>query len=93
MKQLLIFGTILALCGCAAGGRDDVLVSKAALKACLAQHAQEVKACDGSLEAFQADLAVYQPMMASAVAAPPQIQMQPLPVSQQQSDFDSFAAR
>jgi outer membrane murein-binding lipoprotein Lpp len=92
MKRLLILGAVVALCGCAAQGRDEMMASKAALKACLAQHSQDVKACDSALMAFQADFAAYQPMMASAVSTPAQGVVQ-APVSPQQSNFESFAAR
>ncbi|HVH79800.1 MAG TPA: hypothetical protein VM782_10445 [Stellaceae bacterium] len=70
MKPFLILGALVALCGCASDTRNEVLASKAAFKACLVQHPQDVKACDGTLAAFQADLAVYQPMVASSVAVP-----------------------
>jgi len=92
MKQILVLGAVLALCGCAVQGRDERLASKSALKACLAQHAQDAKACDSVLVAFQADLAVYQPT-ASTVAIPAQAQTPAPQAVQQQNNFASFGAR
>ena len=93
MRRLLILGAVATLCGCAADGRNEMLVSKATLKACLAQHAQDVKACDAASIAFQADLASYQPMMARASGESPLTDMRAPLVEPQPSDFYSFAAR
>jgi hypothetical protein len=51
----------LAGCGVAAkvNARNDMEASKAAYKACLAQHPQDVGDCAGPGEAYQADLAAY----------------------------------
>jgi hypothetical protein len=98
MKLILISAAMLALCGCAAGvdARSDMLASKTAFKGCLAQHPDNVKACEGASAAFQADLAAYQ-------ALPRQVTMdvsagEPMPyndraVPPSQSGFTSFGAR
>lgn len=71
MRRLLIVGAVaVALSGCTLAARMDMAQSKAALKACLAQHPQDVQACAGAQAAYQADLAAYQamprPVMVSA---------------------------
>lgn len=64
MKRLVIVGAILVLTGCAGtetvDARNELQASKAALKACLAQHPQDVRMCNGASAAYQADLAAYQ---------------------------------
>lgn len=63
MRRFLIIGAAaLALSGCALAARMDMAESKAALKACLAQHPQDTNACNGAAMAYQADLAAYQAM-------------------------------
>jgi hypothetical protein len=48
-------------CGIAAkvNARNDVEASKSAYKACLALHPQDVAACEGPREAYEADWAAY----------------------------------
>jgi hypothetical protein len=52
---------LVAGCGIAAkiNARNDMQASKAVYKACLAQHQEDVAACEGPREAYEADLAAY----------------------------------
>jgi hypothetical protein len=98
MKLILIAGAMLALCGCAAGvdARNDMLASKAAFKSCLAQHPDNVKACDSASAAFQADLAAYQALprqVTMDVGAGEQMPYNDRAVPPSQSGFTSFGAR
>jgi hypothetical protein len=57
----LLLAALLSSCGIAAkvNARNDTEVSKATYKACLAQHSQDVSACEGARQAYEADLAAY----------------------------------
>jgi hypothetical protein len=64
MKSIFIAAGILAVasgCGIAAkvDARNNMQQSLAAYKACLAQHPQEVKACDANKLAYDADMKAY----------------------------------
>jgi outer membrane murein-binding lipoprotein Lpp len=93
MKRLVVLGAVMLLSGCAADARNEMLTSKAALKACLAQHAQDVNACSAAMIAFRADLVAYAPMTATADEVAPERPIQAPLVTQQPTEFAPFAAR
>ena len=69
--------------------RHDMEASKVAYKACLAQYGQNVTACDGPRQAYEADLSAYRatsaglrsgPVYAPADPGPPPIPANPMSV-------------
>jgi hypothetical protein len=75
MKRLLIvpaLAVLLSGCGIAAkvNARHDMEASKVAYKECLAQHGQNVAACDVLHRAYEADLSVYQATAAAPRPGP-----------------------
>lgn len=104
MKRVVIVGAILMLTGCAGteavNARNELQASKAALKTCLSQHPQDVRACNGASAAYQADLAGYQAIFLPSLIASRGgfndlgLQASPPPVARVQYDGGwSFAAR
>ena len=71
----------LAGCGVAAkvNARHDMEASKVAYKACLAEHRQDVPACDGLRRAYEADLSAYQATSAALRSAPIYVPSDPGP--------------
>lgn len=61
MAISVVLAGLVSGCGIAAkvNARNDMEASKAAYKACLAQHPEDVPACEGPREAYEADLAAY----------------------------------
>jgi hypothetical protein len=68
MTQKIILCTLLPVlltgCGVAAkvNARNDLEQSKAAYKECLAQHPQDVRACEGLRMSYETDLQTYKAM-------------------------------
>lgn len=68
--KLMIIGALLVavVSSCAAkiNARDDREASKTVYEECLAQHLQDVSACEGARQAYEADLAIYRAISAGA---------------------------
>jgi hypothetical protein len=68
--KLMIIGALLVavVSGCAAkiNARADREASKTVYEECLAQHLQDVSACEGARQAYEADLAIYRAISAGA---------------------------
>jgi hypothetical protein len=73
-----------------------MLAAKVALKACLAQHPQDMQPCNGALAAYRADLAAYQAISQPGVMTASVASQGNLDVAQDQlrrNEFWSIGAR
>lgn len=75
LKPLIIvgaFAVLLSGCGIAAkvNARNDMQASRTAYKTCLAQHPQDIAACEGPRQAYEADLSAYQATSAATRPGP-----------------------
>jgi hypothetical protein len=74
LSVLWVIPVIAALAGCGVAAkvnaRHDMESSKVAYKACLAEHGQDAAACDGSRQAYEADLSAYRATSAAIRPGP-----------------------
>jgi hypothetical protein len=74
LSMLWVVPVIAALAGCGVAAkvnaRHDMEAAKVAYQACLAQHGQDVAACDALREAYEADLLAYQATSAAVRPEP-----------------------